>query len=245
MANPTEMVPQRGLAYAAGQRVGQGITRTKTAVNQRLSQTGAMLKERQSEAQQNVGARSVRGRFAGTGSQSTPKNGRELADAAQKMVVKGGPVLFWLVAGCAVVKDIIDIVSALLDAIGLGLTATVVGGVVGVPLAVFSEILDKASGLFIDFTVVAYFGYIGGGFALRLVTLSIGAVIDAIPGLNVLPLTTVSFFAAYLLGRTVQKATQSSLIANTAKVARVGMAVANTAGSTAMRVGRIATRLAR
>ncbi len=238
MANPSEMVPQRGLTYAAGQRVGQGITRTKAVANQRLSQTGAMLKERQSEVQQSTGARTIRGGFRTTGSQSTPQSAGEIADAAKNMAVKGGPVLFWLVAGCAVVKDVIDVASALVDAIGLALSATVAGAVVGIPLGVLSEIIDKASGLFIDFTVVAYFGYIGGGFALRLVTISIGALIDAVPGINILPLTTASFFIAYLLGRTVQKATQSGLVSNTVKLA-------NGAGSVAGRVGRMATRIAR
>jgi hypothetical protein len=166
-----------------------------------------------------------RGGFTVANTETTSNSWQETAESAKQMAVKGGMVLFWLVAGIAIIKDIIDIFSVLLDLVGLGLTATAVGAVVGVPLAVLSEIIDKISGLLIDFTIVAYFGYIGGGFALRLVIMSVGAIIDAVPGLDVLPLTTVSFFAAYLLGRTIKKATetQSSSISSAAgKVARVG-----------------------
>ena len=243
MANPQEIVPQRGLAYAAGQRVGQGIMRTKAVASQRLSQSGAMIRERQAGAQAAAGARSVRGGFARAGSRAA-QSSSEIADAAKNMQVKGGMVLFWLVAGCAVIKDVIDVASALIDAIGLALTATVAGALVGVPLGVFSEILDKASGIFIDLTVVAYFSYIGGSFALRLVIMSIGAIIDAVPGLDVLPLTTVSFFAAYLLGRAVKKAleVQSSSLGRT--VAGVSRGVA-AGGRAAAGVGRaIASKLA-
>ena len=155
------------------------------------------------------------------------------------MAVKGGPVLFWLVAGIAVVKDVIDIASVIIDAIGLALSATVVGSVVGVPLMVFSEIIDKASGLLIDFTLIAYFRYIGGGFALRMVIMSVGFIIDAIPYLDILPLTTLTFFAAYLFGRAVKKAAeiQSSPLARA-----VGRTMG--VGRGAMRsVGRVAAMI--
>ena len=129
-------------------------------------------------------------------------------EKAKNMAVRGGMVLFWLVAGIAFAKDLIDIFSALLDLVGTGLAATAVGAPVGIPILVFSELVDKVSGILIDFALVSYFGYIGGGFALRLVIMSIGAIIDLIPGVDLLPLTTVSFFAAYLIGRGAKKAIQ-------------------------------------
>lgn len=147
-----------------------------------------------------------------------------LRENAKNMVVRGGMILFWLVAGMAVAKDIIDVFSALLDLVGLGLSATAVGAPIGIPIMAFSELIDKISGILIDFTLLAYFGYIGGGFALRLVVMSIGSIIDMIPGIDVLPLTTVSFFAAYLLGRGVKKAIQiaeSKTVKNIAGTARV------------------------
>ena len=148
---------------------------------------------------------------------------------ARAMAVKGGPILFWLVAGIAVCKDIIDVFSVILDLVGLGLTATVIGAPIGAPLSILSEIIDKISGLFIDFTIVAYFGYIGGGFALRFMIMSLGAIIDAIPFLDILPLTTVTFFAAYLLGRVAKKAVQiaeSGVMRGVQNTARKGMGAA-------------------
>ena len=147
-----------------------------------------------------------------------------LKENAKAMAVRGGMLLFWLVAGIAIAKDLIDVFSALLDLLGTGLTATVVGAPVGMPIVIFSEIIDKTSGILIDFTLVAYFGYIGGGFALRLVVMSIGGMIDMIPVINVLPLTTVSFFAAYLIGRGMKKAVQiaeSNAVKNIASTGRV------------------------
>ncbi len=141
---------------------------------------------------------------------------------AKAMAVRGGMLLFWLVAGIAFAKDLIDIFSVLLDLVGTGLSATAIGAPVGIPILIFSELIDKGSGILIDFTLVAYFGYIGGGFALRLVIMSIGAIIDLIPGVDLLPLTTVSFFAAYLLGRGAKKVLQVA-------GGRVGTAVTNTA----------------
>ncbi len=198
----------RGAVARKQAEYGQKISDTKNMV---LNAPGNIKKaalNKQSAAQASVGAKAIRGRFASTGSQKTPSNWKELKSEANNMAVRGGPVLFWLVAGIAVIKDIIDVFSVLIDALGLAAEATVIGLPVGVGLQVLSEMIDKLSGLFIDVTVVAYFGYIGGGFALRLVIMSIGYIIDAVPGLDVLPLTTVSFFAAYLLGRVVKKATQ-------------------------------------
>ena len=142
--------------------------------------------------------------------QAKTEGGRAVStETSSKNTVRGGPVLFWFVAGIAVIKDIIDIFSSILNLVGVGLSATVIGAPVGMALAVFSQIIDFFAGLFIDLTLVAYFGYIGGGFGLRLVIMSIGGFIDAIPFLNILPMTTISFFAAYLFGRAAKKVVSS------------------------------------
>ncbi len=190
------------------EQVRAGVTNAKNLVLNAPSniKKGALAK--QSAAQHATGAKSRRGGFSMAGGQKAPANWNEVKDGARKMAVRGGPVLFWLVAGIAVIKDIIDMFSALLDGFGLLLEGTVIGAPVGLGLQVFSEIIDKLAGLFIDVTLLAYFGYIGGGFALRLVIMSVGAIIDALPLVDVLPLTTISFFAAYLVGRAAKKATQ-------------------------------------
>ena len=180
--------------YTAGQKVGQGVKNTRIQ----------LLKKREA-VQKGGGARARRGGFTATGEEQSPQ---ELRKSAKAMAVKGGLTLLLLVAGIAVVKDLIDIFSALLDAAGAGLSLTVVGAPVGVGLIALSEIIDKVAGLCIDFTLIAYFWYIGGGFALRLVIISIGAIIDAVPALDILPLTTLTFFAAYLFGRAAKKIVQ-------------------------------------
>lgn len=119
----------------------------------------------------------------------------------QKKGVKGGMVLFWLVAGLALGKDIIDILTSLLGLVGLGLSATVIGAPVGVAIDFLTGIVDFISGLFIDFTMFAYFAYIGGKLNRRFAVMSIGAIIEMIPGLNILPMTTVMFFLAYFVGK--------------------------------------------
>lgn len=198
MENSPRAIERRGLSYATEQKVGQ-----------RLSQTGAMIKEKRPETMRNAGAKTQRGGFAVAGNQIIQENREETGDSLKNTAVKGGALLFWLVAGIAIAKDIIDIGVMVLDMLGAGLTATVLGAPVGMGILVFSEILSKVVGMFIDFTLVAYFGYIGSGFALRLVIMSVGALIDMVPIMNVLPLTTLSFFAAYLFGKTVKKSIQT------------------------------------
>ena len=195
-----------GDAYGNNESFGDAIKRKNSV--KKNSKIGVSpingIQKKQLAIQQKVGAKAIRNRLRTAGSVSMS----DLLENAKNTAVRGGMLLFWLVAGIAVAKDIIDVFTVLLDLVGDGLSATVVGAVVGVPILVFSELLDKAAGLLVDFVIGSYFGYIGGGFALRLVIMSIGAIIDLIPGVDLLPLTTVSFFAAYLLGKGVQKATQ-------------------------------------
>lgn len=111
-------------------------------------------------------------------------------------------VLFWLVAGLAVGKDIVDIFTSLLDVVGLALQVIpVIGTAAGIAISFLSGGIDIITSMVINFTMFAYFAYIGGGLGRRLAVMSIGAIIDVIPGLNLLPLTTVMFFLAFFLGK--------------------------------------------
>lgn len=125
--------------------------------------------------------------------------------------LKGGNLLFFLVLGLAVSKDLFDLLALLLDAIGVGLSATVIGAVVGIPLAIFSEVLSKFAALAIGGTILFYFWFTGGKFALRLVVMSIGAIIDAVPVLNALPITSITFVFAFIIGRAISKVESSVL----------------------------------
>lgn len=198
----------------------QGVTNAKNLVMNAPANIKNTALNKQKLAQDAVGVRS--GNRRESANRFRPGNARlrlsrpssfkeeakNLRENAKKMAVKGGPVLFWLVAGIAVIKDLIDVFSLLIHMFGFALEATVIGAPLGLGLQVLSEIIDKLAGLFIDVTLLAYFGYIGGGFALRLVIMSVGAIIDALPLVDILPLTTISFFAAYLLGRAAKKVVQ-------------------------------------
>jgi hypothetical protein len=70
---------------------------------------------------------------------------------------------------------------------------------------VVSELIGKATEVLINLMMLTYFAFIGGKFALRFGIMSIGAIIDAIPVLNVLPMTAITFVIAFLVGRIVQK----------------------------------------
>lgn len=137
--------------------------------------------------------------------QKIEKANAEKQQSQTSTALKGGYILFFLVLGLAVGKDLFDIVVTLLDAIGAGLSATFFGSVVGVPLIVFIEAFSKYLTIFIDGTIMFYFWIIGGRFGQRLVVMSIGAIIDAIPFLAILPLTTLTFVFAFLAGRVVKK----------------------------------------
>lgn len=180
---------------------------TETSNSPRLVSSGSRASQELAlEQKERANIRSVRNRM-----QTSVIYEEETAnfrENAKNMAVRGGMLLFWLVAGLAFAKDLIDVFATLLDLLGTGLSATAIGAPIGIPILAFSELIDKVSGLLIDFALVTYFGYIGGGFALRLVIMSIGAIIDLIPGVDLLPLTTVSFFAAYLLGKGAKKAIQ-------------------------------------
>lgn len=215
-----------------GYSIGNKIGATAYNAKQSIRSAPQRVRESRDKIQQTGGARARRGGLTAVGSAQT---GAELRESAKAMAVRGGMLIFWLVAGLAIAKDIIDIFSLLLDFVGTGLLATVAGAPLGAAIIVLSEIIDKISGLLIDLTLVAYFAYIGGGFALRLVVMSIGSIIDMIPGINVLPLTTVSFFAAYLLGRSIKKAVQIAESSTVKNIAGSARALRNTGA----RAGRI------
>ena len=132
--------------------------------------------------------------------------------------LKGGYLLFFLVFGVAVAKDFLDLIVLIFDALGAGLTATAVGSVIGIPLAFFSEFVSKVSSLFLSMLIMTYFWYIGGRMAIRLVVISIGAIIDAVPVVNLLPLATISFVMAFVLGRFISKVESTTLGSATTSV---------------------------
>jgi len=110
-------------------------------------------------------------------------------------------LFFFLVGGLAVAKDLVDIGAGILELVGTGLSATGVGAAVGVPIALVAGWISLIIGIFVDFTIAIYFWCIGGRFAFRLVFISIGGILDAVPALNLLPWTTIMFVVAYAIGK--------------------------------------------
>lgn len=66
-------------------------------------------------------------------------------------------IFFWLLLGLAVAKDGLDVVFNLVELLGLGVSATLVGIVVGMPLFVLFTIIGIVLTLAIFFTNMIYF----------------------------------------------------------------------------------------
>jgi hypothetical protein len=132
--------------------------------------------------------------------------------APQKKGVRGGPVIFWLVAGIAVGADLVDIFTSMLNLLGLGLQVIpVIGNAAGIAIAALAMGTNVIVGLFINFIMLTYFSYIGGSLGRRLVVISIGAIMEVIPVLEILPLTTAMFFLSYFIGKMSIMRTVTSL----------------------------------
>lgn len=113
-------------------------------------------------------------------------------------------VLFWLVAGIEIGKDLLDFVWAGLEALGVGLTATVVGAVVGIPLSVLAIGMSWITSLTVFVISMTYFIYTKQSIILRLVIMSISTIIGMIPGLNLLPEATIGFFVGAFISTIVK-----------------------------------------
>ncbi len=129
--------------------------------------------------------------------------GYQVTESAKKPSEKNKTNLlfFFLVLGLAITKDLIDIISHALIAVGMGLTATMLGAVVGIPLVAVSWVVTFVFGLFVNFTIAAYFFSTGHGIGRRLAIQSIGFIMELVPYVSLLPLTTITFVIAHFLGK--------------------------------------------
>jgi uncharacterized membrane protein len=83
----------------------------------------------------------------------------------------------------------------------MGLTATGLGAVIGVPILAISWIVSFLFGLVINFAIAAYFFSTGQGISRRLAIQSIGFIIELVPFVSLLPLTTATFVLAHFIGK--------------------------------------------
>gem|GEM_PF-4798877 len=109
-------------------------------------------------------------------------------------------LLFWLVGGIEISKDLLDLVWGLLESLGVGLSATGVGAVVGIPISFFAIGMSWLVSLTVFIITMVYFIYTKQSVLLRLVIISISTIIGMIPGLNILPDATIGFFVAAFVG---------------------------------------------
>jgi phosphatidylglycerophosphate synthase len=117
---------------------------------------------------------------------------------------KLGGIFFWMTVGIALFKDlVVDPFSDLLIAAGMGMTATVVGAVVGIPLAVFVWLIAFGATCSVWLLMRVYFNTHGGvhpsAKMKRFAAWILAIIIGVIPVLKQLPETTILFFIlAYL-----------------------------------------------
>jgi phosphatidylglycerophosphate synthase len=122
---------------------------------------------------------------------------------------KLGGIFFWMTVGIALFKDlVIDPFSDLLIAAGMGISATVVGAVVGIPLAVFVWLIAFGSTCTVWLLMQAYFHTHGGvhpsAKMKRFAAWILAVFIGMIPFLKQLPETTVLFFILAWLENTIR-----------------------------------------
>jgi hypothetical protein len=104
-------------------------------------------------------------------------------------------MVWWLILGMLVFSDIASILLNILVATGLGISVTVVGAVVGIPLM----LLAWGGGAFLllnGILITSYYFWTNGvnlmG-AKKLATMATSAIIEVLPLLSVLPTASISF----------------------------------------------------
>lgn len=144
--------------------------------------------------------------------QDYQQNTSKEADQKQKT----NYLFFFLVLGLAIIEDLVDLASHGLSAVGMGLTATGLGAIIGVPVLVISWTVSFLFGIFINFIIAAYFFSTGQGISRRLAVQSIGFIIEMVPFVGMLPLTTATFVTAHFIGKVPNP------VIKVAQLARVG-----------------------
>lgn len=133
----------------------------------------------------------------GTLTQESPIEEWEVAEEDEEALApkKIGGMVWWLLLGMFVFFDLMSILLNILIAVGTGLSATVVGAVVGIPLAILAEGGD----IFLIFTALLIsntFFWLNGVSLLgvkKLVTMFMSVIIEFIPIVSILPSASISF----------------------------------------------------
>jgi len=118
-------------------------------------------------------------------------------EEAPQQPQKLGGIFWWLLLGLMIVSDIGCIIGNLLITGGLALTATAIGAVVGLPLA----ILGQAMSMFLSFNAFMFSTgyYVMNKVPLlegrKIATMSVSAIIKLTPYVNLIPALTISFVA--------------------------------------------------
>lgn len=126
-----------------------------------------------------------------------------------------GGLSYFFMLGICIIKDLLDLAWTALAVVGLGLSATVVGALVGIPLFVFAKALAVLCGLGVSMLILTYLfatdsttgvGIAGKVIARRLIIPFIILIIDSmVPGVEALPVTTICFIFTLIIENRIRK----------------------------------------
>lgn len=236
-------------SYEAGRRLRQSVDRMRNVAIGSLGSRGDIFPTQRgvgtpapAKSRVDVPLRVPRARTAGERDATTrntqvgslaARTQRRMRGAQQDSVVvevpkeKLGGFYFWFVAGIAMIKDIVvDPVMGFLVTAGLGVSTTIVGSVIGLPLAGMAWLI-KILYLVMFFMAASFYFMNHGGVheSLRTVKLIIwvlGGITAVIPVVSSLPEATFMFFSvAYLENKMRSSETVSEIVHTTMRFAHV------------------------
>ena len=146
---------------------------------------------------------------------------RERSQTSPKMAYG---VIFWLLFGVCVLVDMSDVISTIVETL---FGATLIGAPISVLIIGIVDIFKIG----LDAMIAVYLFSLGRGAGKRLVIELIGAIIELIPFVDLLPLCTISFVLAVVIGglgnRKGTAVTGSIVEKVRSKMGPVGAVVAN------------------
>lgn len=113
-----------------------------------------------------------------------------------KQLPKLGGFPFIAILGILIICDILNVVMDLLITAGLGLSATLIGAIPGIPLAVIGYAGQLVINLNAFLITFMYYWYHKVPLleTKKLATIGVSAIMEIMPYTSILPMTTISFF---------------------------------------------------
>ncbi len=144
-------------------------------------------------------------------------------DATEEKPKKKLGIAFFTVLCLCVIKDLLDVLFIILAAAGAGLSATGVGAVVGIPLTGVVMLLSFLVSLFMSFILFGYWTLRGGNVAKNLIKQGMSSLVESIPLINILPLTTIIFVISHIDLKKVSGGVAGKIVSKTVGRTPVGI----------------------